>query len=85
MSKTTMILAGAAGYVLGARAGRGRYEQIKGAAQRVARDPRVQQKAHQAQTVVKEKAGEAASQAAAKVKSSNGAPAATPTGSAYTG
>ncbi len=55
MNKTTMLLAGAAGYVLGTRAGRERYEQIKSAAQRVARDPRVQRKAQEAQSVVREK------------------------------
>jgi hypothetical protein len=96
MRKTTMILTGAAGYVLGARAGRERYEQIKAAAQRVARDPRVQRRAHEAQAVMKEKAGEAASQAAARVKGAAGShgsashegagsATATPGGSPYMG
>jgi hypothetical protein len=48
-----------AGYVLGARSGRERYEQIADRAQRVWRDPRVQAKAGQAQRVVQEKAGQA--------------------------
>ena len=34
MSKLTLIAAGAAGYVLGTRAGRERYEQIAGGARR---------------------------------------------------
>ena len=92
MSKTTMLLAGAAGYVLGTRAGRERYEQIKSAAQRVARDPRVQRKAQEAQSMAKQKAGEAASHAAAKVKDATGshgsdgrAATATPAGSPYMG
>jgi hypothetical protein len=92
MSKTTMLLAGAAGYVLGTRAGRERYEQIKGVAQRVARDPRVQRKAQEAQSMAKQKAGEAASQAAAKVKDVAGSHSAdsrsataTPAGSPYMG
>jgi hypothetical protein len=48
-----------AGYVLGARAGRERYDQIAGKAQELWRDPRVQEKAGQAQQIVKEKADEA--------------------------
>lgn len=42
MSKVTLLAAAGVGYVLGARAGRERYEQIKAGAQRVASDPRVQ-------------------------------------------
>jgi hypothetical protein len=72
MRKTTMLIVGAAGYVLGARAGRERYEQIRGAAQRVARDPRVQRRTQEAQTVVKDKVSEAAGQAAAKARSATG-------------
>jgi hypothetical protein len=77
MSKMTMILAGAAGYVLGAKAGHERYEQIKSAAQKVARDPRVQHRAQQAQTVVKEKATDAAHLATDKMHSSNSSSATT--------
>ncbi len=72
MSKLTMLLAGAAGYVLGAKAGRERYEQIRSTAQRVARDPRVQRRAQEAQTVVKEKVSEGVDQATAKVRSATG-------------
>ena len=54
--KATLILGMAAGYVLGTRDGRERYEQIKSQANRLWNDPKVQEKASQAQDVVKEKA-----------------------------
>jgi hypothetical protein len=57
MAGKLMLLAGfGAGYVLGARAGRDRYDQIAGKAQELWRDPRVQHKAGQAQQLVKDKA-----------------------------
>ncbi len=65
--KFSLLVAFGAGYVLGARAGRERYEQIAGKAQEVWRDPRVQAKADRAQQVVKDKAGEAGSTVADKV------------------
>src|SRR6478735_9318814 len=79
MAKLKMLVAFGAGYVLGSRAGRERYEQIVDKAQGAWRDPRVQRKAHQAQGVVQEKAsqageviaekaGQAASQAGSAVK-----------------
>ena len=61
MSKLTVLAAFGAGYVLGARAGRERYDQIAGKAQQVWRDPRVQRKASQAQHVAAEKAAQTAS------------------------
>ena len=74
MKKLMLLVAGGVGYVLGARAGRERYEQIKKAATRVKEDPRVQEKAHQAADlakdkapVVKDKVASAASTAADKV------------------
>ena len=77
MAKLSFLAGFGAGYVLGARAGRERYEQIASKAQGVWRDPRVQEKADQAQHLVKEKASEAgsaagdlASAAAAKVTGS---------------
>lgn len=42
MSKVTIIAAGAVGYVLGARAGRERYDQIVATTNRILGDPRVQ-------------------------------------------
>ena len=56
MRKLLMLVAGGVGYVLGARAGRERYEQIKRTATRVKDDPRVQEKASQAADLAKEKA-----------------------------
>ena len=82
MKKLTAILAGGAGYVLGARAGRQRYEQIRGVATKVKNNPKVQQTARQAADTakeaapgVKQKVTGAADAAAQKVKpssSSNG-------------
>lgn len=80
MRKFTMLAAGAVGYVLGARAGRERYEQIKAGAGKLASDPRVQRKARQAGDAVREKAPDvketvvgAASTATTKVKEKVGA------------
>jgi hypothetical protein len=56
MKKLLVLVAGGVGYVLGTRAGRERYEQIKGAANRVRNDPRVQEKASHAADVAREKA-----------------------------
>lgn len=42
MKKIALLTVGAAGYVLGARAGRERYAQIKDAAASVRRNPKVQ-------------------------------------------
>jgi len=60
MGKLSMLAGGAVGYVLGTRAGRGRYEQIKSQAQRVVNDPRVQRKASAATEAAKDKAAKAA-------------------------
>jgi len=56
MKKLTLLTAGAVGYVLGARAGRERYEQIVAGAQRFAGNPKVQQAAHRAQDTVAQQA-----------------------------
>jgi hypothetical protein len=56
MRKLTMLAAGAVGYVLGARAGRDRYEQIKAGANRIASNPTVRAKAAGAGQVIKEQA-----------------------------
>ena len=68
MSKLGVIVGAGVGYVLGARAGRGRYEQIEAQAKRLWSDPRVQEKKSQAQAVAQEKAGQA--QQAAQHKAS---------------
>lgn len=82
MKKLMLLAAAGTGYVLGAKAGRERYEQIRSGARRVTRDPRVQAKAHQAAEAVREQApvvaegvkdkvGGAAAAATAKVRSSH--------------
>jgi hypothetical protein len=75
MRKFTAIVAGGVGYVLGARAGRQRYEQIRGMAMKVKANPKVQQTAHkaadaakEAAPVVKDKVADAAGSATSKVK-----------------
>ncbi|MCH8611627.1 YtxH domain-containing protein [Arsenicicoccus dermatophilus] len=57
MQNRLMFVAGAGlGYVLGASAGRSRYQQIKAQADQAWHDPRVQEKVALAQTKVQEKA-----------------------------
>lgn len=68
MSKISLGLAFAAGYVVGARAGRDRYEQIRASAQKVAENPKVQAAAGAA----KEKAGEVAGSVADTAKEKAG-------------
>lgn len=70
--KLSLLIGFGAGYVLGARSGRERYDQIAAKAQEVWRDPRVQRKAGQAQHVVQEKAGQAGQAMKDKVVSSSG-------------
>ena len=60
MRKLLLLAAAGIGYVLGARAGRERYDQIKGTVNKVKNDPRVQEKAHQAVDAAKEHAPEVA-------------------------
>ena len=79
MKKLTLLAAAGVGYVLGARAGRERYEQIKAGAGRIASDPRVRAKASEAghaikeqAPVVKDKVADAASNAKSKVTHHNG-------------
>lgn len=56
--KIALLVGGAAGYVLGTRAGKERYEQIVGRAQKVWQNPKVQEKASQAQDYARHKAPE---------------------------
>lgn len=78
MNKLLLLAAAGVGYVLGARAGRERYDQIMGAVNKVKDDPRVQEKAQHAVDAAKEQAPvvadkvtSAASAAAAKVTGSH--------------
>lgn len=67
MKKLTLLTGFAAGYVLGARAGRERYEQIKAGATRFAQNPQVRAAATKAQDTVAEQAATAADAAKEKV------------------
>jgi hypothetical protein len=58
--KVLLITGLAVGYVLGTRAGRERYDQMKANATKVWNDPRVQKPVQQAEEFVKEKAPEVA-------------------------
>jgi len=82
MRKLMLIAAFGTGYVLGARAGRARYDQIMETVDKVRHDPRVQEKSQQAVGVAKQQAPvvadkvtsaatSAASAAASKVKGSS--------------
>jgi hypothetical protein len=56
MKKMSLLAAAGVGYVLGARAGRARYEQIANGARRVAGNPKVQAAAGKAQETVAQQA-----------------------------
>ena len=82
-SKSSLLIGFAAGYVLGARAGRERYEQISAGARKLAGNPTVQSAASRAQETVaaqaplvadavKEKASSAASAVADKMHRDSG-------------
>ena len=87
VGKLKWLVGFGAGYVLGARAGRERYDQIAGRAQELWSDPRVQEKAGQAQQVVKEKVGNKANGngAGSGSRSSSGASTATASTRSSTG
>lgn len=71
MKKLTALIAFGAGYVFGTKAGRERYDQIRRTFRKVKDDPRVQEKAHEAADLAREKAPvvkEKASEAADKIR-----------------
>ena len=83
IKRLPLLIAGGIGYVLGAKAGRERYDQLKTQFDKVKNDPRVQEKTQQAADLAKEKApvvkdklteaaGAAAGAATDKVKSVKG-------------
>ena len=72
MSKVILIGVGAAEYVLGAKAGRERYEQITGLARRWRDDPRVQERASAAADLVKHRAPDIKSHVADAAKDMTG-------------
>lgn len=67
VSKLSFLVGLGAGYVLGARSGRERYDQIAGKAQELWRDPRVQEKAGQAGQAAMAKVDEASQAVKEKV------------------
>ena len=71
--KILFVVGLALGYVLGTRAGRERYEQIRAGAEKVWQDPRVQKGVHNVEDFMKDKApdlADKAAQAAQKVTAS---------------
>ena len=68
MNKIFIALAFGAGYVLGSRAGRRRYEQIREKAQQVWNDDRVQEAVHKATDGVEKAASTIASKAGDAIK-----------------
>ena len=69
MSKSSLLIGVAIGYVLGSRAGHQRYEQIKSGASKVAQNPTVQAAAGRAQEAVGQQAAAVADAAKEKVVS----------------
>ncbi|MET0840406.1 MAG: hypothetical protein ABWY19_16620 [Marmoricola sp.] len=79
INRLPLLIAGGIGYVLGAKAGRERYDQLRSQFDKFISDPRVQEKTHQAADLAKEKAPivkdkltEVAGTATDKVKSATG-------------
>jgi len=65
-TKLTLLTGVAVGYVLGAKAGRRRYEQIKARANAIWHDPRVQDKVGDVEETVRARAGEVGGSVLAK-------------------
>ncbi|MEH3076081.1 MAG: hypothetical protein PGN11_05305 [Quadrisphaera sp.] len=63
MGKKSLLIGAAIGYVLGARAGRERYDQIASSVSRLWNDPKVKSKVDQAQTTAVDTAKSAAASA----------------------
>jgi hypothetical protein len=80
MGKAGLVAGMAAGYVLGARDGRGRYEQIKTQAERLWNDPKVQQQASAAQDLVRQKAPQVADKISQVTDKASGRSSSTDTG-----
>ena len=86
MKKLMFLGAGAVGYVLGAKAGRERYEQIAEQARKLRNNPTVQEKVDQAKHVAKDATGTAVDKAKEKVGSGPSGPTgSTPNGTTSPG
>jgi len=77
MKKLMFLGAGAIGYVLGAKAGRERYDQIAEQARKLRNNPTVQEKVDQARHVAKDAAGTAVDKAKEQVGGGSSVPAGT--------
>jgi hypothetical protein len=72
VKKLTLLVVAGAGYVLGSRAGRERYEQIKTQATKTWNNPKVQDAAETVQTQAKHAAADVKDKVAEKVSSTGG-------------
>jgi alkanesulfonate monooxygenase SsuD/methylene tetrahydromethanopterin reductase-like flavin-dependent oxidoreductase (luciferase family) len=72
VKKTTLLIGGAIGYVLGTRAGRERYEQIKQTAGKVRRNPTVQSVVDDARSEAKAAAQQASDKVTDTVRKASG-------------
>jgi hypothetical protein len=77
MRKLMLVGAGAVGYVLGAKAGRERYEQIAAQAQKLRSNPTVQQKMDEAKHAAKDVADTAVDKAREQANGGSSTPAGT--------
>ena len=84
MKKLMFLGAGAAGYVLGAKAGRERYEQIAQHAKKLRTNPTVQQKVDEAKHDAKDAAGTATEKVRERAHGNSSAPAGTSPGATST-
>ncbi|MFC5676668.1 hypothetical protein [Aeromicrobium endophyticum] len=71
MKKLTLLVVAGAGYVLGSRAGRERYEQIKSQATKTWNSPTVQDAADAVQAQAKQAAGDVKDKVVDKVSSND--------------
>src|SRR3954471_4619261 len=85
MSKLGIIVGVGVGYVLGAKAGRRRYEQIKTRADKVWQSPTVQHKVNDATQVVRDKAPELQHKVATVAKDAGSAVKAKVSGADHSG
>ncbi len=69
MGKMSFVVGAGLGYILGARAGRERYEKIKGAGAKVWESPKVQQNVHKVEAKVSDAARQRAGAVTDKVAS----------------
>jgi len=67
--KAALVVGAAVGYVLGSKAGRERYDQLKAQAESLWTDPKVQEKVSQAKDSATEVAAQAKQKAAEKTSS----------------